>query len=63
MARFPAKKPEQIAFLFDGILRRSPRALPVPAVAMPIHAGLDRPHAIEGAQVSKSLADSSTVKI
>jgi hypothetical protein len=55
----PYKKTKnEVLFLFGRTLLRSPRAHPVPAVAMPVHADLDRPHAVEGAQAnSRSSSD------
>src|SRR6185312_6027591 len=56
------KNQNKNAFLFGGTLRRLPLAHPVPAIAMPSHADLDRPHAVEGTYATKTTRTGSTPK-
>ena len=61
MAGFPTKN-ETDYFFLGGNPHRSPRALLMPTVAMPIHAYPDRPHAVEGAHANSGIETGSRGK-
>src|SRR5690348_18215704 len=62
MARFPKDRPKQkCLFVWQNLASLTPDTS-CPAVAMPIHADLDRPHTVEGTYATKTTRTGSTPK-